>query len=189
MDLFADAINASVATLQSLEPLEPAMRQAAALITQSLGQGHKLLACGNGGSAADAAHLVTELVVRYKQDRPPYAAVALTESGSTLTAAGNDYNFDQAFARQVWALGQPGDVLVVFSTSGNSPNVLRALEKANEIGLTSVAFLGRDGGAAKGLATAELIVPSTATPRIQEAHGLLIHILCELIEHALLGRD
>ena len=127
------------------------------MIVQCLADGHKVLACGNGGSAGDAAHLVTEFVVRSIEDRQPYSAVALTESGATLTAAGNDYGFNEVFARQVLALGKPDDVLIVFTTSGKSPNILRALEQAKEIGTQSIAFLGRDGGAAKGKATVDLI--------------------------------
>lgn len=185
MPSFQDMINASVATLQSLRPLEPQLTQACDLVVAALKAGRKVLACGNGGSAADASHLVTELVVRYVQDRRPFAAVSLNESGSTLTAAGNDYSFDDVFARQVQALGQPGDVLAVFSTSGRSPNILKALKQARECGLKSVAFLGKDGGAARGQATAELIVTSQSTARVQEAHALLIHALCEMVESRL----
>jgi len=184
---FRDLIAASRETLQSLAVLEPQMDRAIHLTTQCLASGHKILACGNGGSAADASHLVTEFVVRYLMDRRPYGAIALTESGSTLTAAGNDYGFDQVFARQVWALGQMGDVLVVFSTSGQSSNIVRALEQSGSSGIQSIAFLGQDGGAAKGLATVEIIVPSDCTARIQEAHILLIHALCESVEQKLMG--
>jgi len=165
-----------------LYDLEPQMAQACDLIARCLTGGNKVLACGNGGSAADADHLVTEFVVRYLKDRRPYPAIALTESGGTLTAAGNDYGFDKIFARQVQALGKTGDVLIAFSTSGQSSNVLRALEQAAQMQMGSIAFLGRDGGSAKGLATIELIVPSQSTARVQEAHGVLIHALCEAID-------
>ncbi len=185
MTTLKDTITASTAAIQSLQALEPQLDQAVKLIVDCLKNNHKVLACGNGGSAADAAHLVTEFVVRYIEDRRPYAAVALTESGSTLTAAGNDYGFDHTFARQVQALGQKGDVLIAFSTSGKSPNVLRALEQARTSNLSSIAFLGRDGGPAKGIATVDLIVPSQTTARIQEAHGVLIHVLCEMVERDL----
>ena len=188
MTPFEETIAASIATIESLRSLEPQLTQASDLVTKCLAAGHKVLACGNGGSAGDAAHLVTEFVVRYLDDRPPYAAVALTESGSTLTAAANDYGYDHVFARQVQALGKPGDVLIVFSTSGNSPSVLLALEKAKELGIDTIAFLGRGGGPAKGLATVELIVPSDSTARVQEAHAVLIHALCEAVEKHLESR-
>jgi len=161
------------------------MIQATKRIVRCLKSGHKVLICGNGGSATDAAHLATEFVVRYLKDRRPYPAIALTESGSTLTAAGNDYGFDRVFARQVEALGQPGDVLIVFSTSGKSPNILRALEQARGMGVDSIAFLGRDGGPAKGMATIELIVPNESTARVQEAHAVLIHALCQMVEQSM----
>lgn len=186
---FQDMIAAGVATFQSLAALEPQITRAANLVTQCLAGGHKVLTFGNGGSAADAAHLATEFVVRYVQDRRPYPAVALSDSGSTLTAAGNDYGFDEIFARQVWALGQRGDLLIAFSTSGRSPNVLRALEKATDMDLERVVFLGGDGGTAKDLATISLIIPSNSTARIQEAHGLLIHALCEMTEQRLAQKE
>lgn len=183
-----DSIAASCATLQSLMTIEPQMQKAIDLTAQCVMAGRKVLTCGHGGSAADAAHLATEFVVRYLKDRRPYPAIALTDSGSTLTAAGNDYGFDQIFARQIEALGQPDDCLAVFSTSGQSPAVVKALEQAGCNGLVSIAFLGRDGGAAKGLATVELIVPSDSTARIQEAHALLIHALCEAVEEKVENR-
>ena len=189
MTHFQDIIAAGIATLHALPSLELQLTKAAELVSTAIADGHKVLACGNGGSACDASHLVTEFVVRYIDDRRPYPAITLTESGSTLTAGGNDYGFDHVFARQVAALGQSDDVLIVFTTSGQSPNVIKALEEAKRIGLSSIAFLGRDGGAAKGMATVDLIVPSDSTARIQEAHGLLIHALCELVEGALEGGD
>ncbi len=182
---FQDMISASISTFRSMAALEPQVIRAADLINRGLAAGHKILTCGNGGSAADAAHLATEFVVRYDRDRSPYPAIALTESGSTLTAAGNDYDFDQVFARQVWALGHAGDVLIAFSTSGRSATVTRALEQANRMGLSSVALLGRDGGEAAGLATVAVIVATDSTARIQEAHTLLIHALCEMVEQRL----
>ncbi len=182
---FKSMIDAGVTTLQSLEALEPLVIQAGELITKAIKDGHKVLTCGNGGSAADASHLATEFVVRYIQDRRPYPAIALTESGSTITAASNDYDYDQVFARQVWALGQQGDVLIVFSTSGRSPSILHALDQAHELGVNSIALLGRDGGPAKGKATIDLIVPNDSTARVQEAHTLLIHALCEMVEREL----
>ncbi len=178
-------LDAGAATFQSLQTLEPLVVQAGELISNALKDGHKVLVCGNGGSAADASHLATEFVVRYVKDRRPYPAIALTESGSTLTAASNDYDYDQVFARQVWALGKRGDVLIAFSTSGKSPSILHALDQAKKSGLGSISLLGRDGGPAKGKATIDLIVPNDSTARIQEAHTLLIHALCEMVEATL----
>ncbi|MGI4852809.1 MAG: D-sedoheptulose-7-phosphate isomerase [Janthinobacterium lividum] len=168
--------------LASLPALEPMVLQAAQLLADSLLSGHKLLACGNGGSAADASHLTTEFVVRFQADRRPYPAVSFTANGGDLTACGNDYSFDEIFARQVRAFGQRGDILFAFTTSGNSENVVRALHTAKLEGVQTVAFLGRDGGRTAGVADVELIVPHAVTARIQEAHKFLLHTICELVE-------
>ena len=144
-------------------------------------RGGKVLTCGNGGSAADAMHLAEELVVRFCRDRRGLAAVSLCE-GSVLTCCGNDYGYAQVFARQVEALGNPGDILVVFTTSGNSENVLRAIGRAREQKMTTVAFLGKDGGKARGLCDIELMVPSDLTHHVQEAHQILYHCLCQWID-------
>lgn len=169
----------------SLAELQQPLQQAADLVIESLRGGGKVLVCGNGGSAADASHLVTELVVRFCRDRQPFAAVSLNDTGTTLTAMLNDYGPDPVFARQVLALGRPVDVLIVLSTSGNSANILEALDAGSQVGLRMVSFLGRDGGKARGRADVDLIVESDSTARIQEAHTLLYHTLCELIEQAL----
>ncbi len=158
------------------------MQRATKTIRHCLDASGKVLICGNGGSAADAAHFATELVVRFAAERPAYPAICLSNDGGTLTAAGNDYGFDEVFARQVAAFGQEGDLLVCLTTSGKSRNIERALREAKTRGLQTIAFLGRDGGAAKGLADVELLVPSESTARIQEAHQLLIHILCQTLE-------
>jgi D-sedoheptulose 7-phosphate isomerase len=170
------------ALLPSLLALEPQVEQAAKLLADAMLRGNKLLACGNGGSAADASHLTTEFVVRFQADRRPYPAISLTANGGDLTACGNDYGFDESFARQVRAYGQPGDILFAFTTTGNSENVLRALGTAKEAGLATVAFLGRDGGRSAGVAEVELLVEHSVTARIQEAHKLLLHTICELVE-------
>jgi D-sedoheptulose 7-phosphate isomerase len=149
---------------------------------ESLEAGGKLLLFGNGGSAADAQHLATELTVRYREDRDPIAAVALSTDSSALTAAGNDLGFERIFARQIEALGRKGDVAIGISTSGKSPNVLLALRVAREMGLVTVALTGRDGGELPGLADHCLIVPSNATSRIQEMHILVGHALCGALE-------
>lgn len=145
-------------------------------------RGGKILFFGNGGSAGDAQHLATELTVRYKADRAPIAALALTTDSSTLTAAGNDLGFDQIFARQVAALGRSGDVAVGISTSGRSPNVTRALEEAKARGLTPTALSGRDGGDLVGLADPLILIPSQTTARIQEMHILIGQMLCGALE-------
>ena len=181
-DAAADLFRALPATLD-----EPFGR-AVTLVADTLNAGRKLLVCGNGGSAADAMHLATEFVCRYAADRRPYPALCLSGSGGDLTAIVNDYHFEELFARQVWAYGQPGDVLVVLTTSGKSANVRRALQTARERGLASLAFLGRGGGPCLGLATVELLVPgpeTMPTARIQEAHKLLLHCLCEAVEERL----
>ena len=179
------AINGSIETLKSLEKIESKIARAAEMIEQCLRSGNKLLVCGNGGSASDAAHVATELVVRFAKDRRAYPAICLTGDGGLLTAAGNDYGFDEIFARQVAAFGLEGDVLIVLTTSGKSKNVRRALEEAKSHKLKTIAFLGRDGGSTIGLADVDLLVASDSTARIQEAHQLLLHVLCEAVESRL----
>jgi D-sedoheptulose 7-phosphate isomerase len=141
----------------------------------------KVLIAGNGGSAADAMHFAEELSVRYQKNRRALAAMALCDAPA-ITCAANDFGYDQVFARQVEALGNAGDILIVLSTSGNSNSVIKALELAKARKLLTVAFLGKDGGRSKGLADIELLVPSPLTARVQEAHKLLYHVLCEWIE-------
>ena len=158
------------------------------VLADCLKYGGKVMACGNGGSAADACHLATELLCRFEQERRALPAISLTADGSFLTAAGNDYAFERVFSRQVEGLARAGDVLVVFSTSGNSPNILLALRMAREKGIKSVALLGRDGGKAAGLADVEIIVPDPVTARIQEAHQRIIHLLCGVVERRLFAR-
>jgi len=155
------------------------------LWTDAVRAGNKLLFFGNGGSAADAQHFAAELVIRFARDRKPIPAIALTTDTSVLTAAGNDLGFDQLFARQIAALGRPGDVAVASSTSGRSPNVIEALKAARELGLKTVAFTGGDGGEMGGLADVALIVPSQVTARIQEMHLTLGHMLCGALEREL----
>jgi phosphoheptose isomerase len=180
--IFHQAINSSIQTLQSLADLDAQVGKAADLIEQCLRAGNKLLVCGNGGSAADAAHFATELVVRFGKDRRAYPAICLAADGGLLTAAGNDYGFDEIFARQVAAFGVPGDLLICLTTSGKSKNVRRALEEAKTRKLKTIAFLGRDGGSTIGMADIDLLVQSDSIARIQEAHQLLLHVLCEIAE-------
>ncbi|HEY7803113.1 MAG TPA: phosphoheptose isomerase [Orrella sp.] len=172
--------------------LIPALDQAIALCHAAVTGKQRILACGNGGSASDAQHFVAELVGRFERERQPLAAVSLSTDTSILTAVGNDYGFDQVFSRQVQALGQPGDVLIGISTSGNSPNVLRAIEHAHAIGMQVIGLTGRDGGAmAKQLTSADVLlcVPDPRTMRIQEMHILLLHLICEGIDTLLLGAN
>ena len=145
-------------------------------------RGGRLLICGNGGSAADAQHIAAELVGRYLRERPGHAALALTVNTSILTAVANDYGYDAVFARQVEALGRPGDVLLVISTSGNSGNCVRAVEAARRGGLSAFGFLGGDGGRLLALLDASFVAPSFATPKIQELHITMGHLLCRLLE-------
>jgi D-sedoheptulose 7-phosphate isomerase len=155
-------------------------------IWESLQQGGKLLLCGNGGSAADAQHLATECMVRLEAERAPLPAIALTTDTSLLTAAGNDHGFETIFARQVAGLGRPGDVLLAISTSGNSRNVVRAVEEARQRGLHTLGLLGNDGGRLKAMVHMALVVPSFSTQRIQEVHITVGHILCGALERRIL---
>lgn len=158
--------------------------RAAELMIAALRSGRKILLFGNGGSAADAQHLAAELVNRYRRSRPALAAVALTTDASVLTSIANDVAFEEVFSRQIEALGEPGDVAIAISTSGRSPNVVRAVETARRLGVRTIGLLGRDGGLVAPLVDVPLIVPIEETPRIQEVHITLGHILCELIEDA-----
>ena len=179
----------SIATKQAAIGLAPAIAAAAATMTRCLLEDGKILSCGNGGSAADAQHFSSELLNRFELERPGLPAVALTTDSSTLTSIANDYAFVEVFAKQVRALGQPADVLLAISTSGNSENVVRAIRAAHERGLRVVALTGRDGGAIAGLLAdgdIEIRVPADRTCRIQEVHLLVIHCLCDLIDAELL---
>ena len=163
--------------------------ECALLLIKALRDGRKILVMGNGGSAADAQHFAAELVGRFLTERKALPAIALTTDTSILTAVGNDYGFDEVFKRQVEALVQPGDVLIGISTSGNSANVVRALEAGRAIGATTVGLLGRDGGKMASLVDLELTVPCQSTPHVQEMHLVIIHILCGLVEKALSGQE
>jgi phosphoheptose isomerase len=173
------------AVLEQLAGLESKIKAAADMIAAALLSGQKLLACGNGGSAADASHLTTEFVARYDRERRAYPAISLATHGGDLTAIGNDYSFADLFARQVQAYGKPDDVLAVFTTTGNSENVFRALVAAKDLRLKTIAFLGRNGGKCAGLADVELLVEGKVTARIQEGHKFLLHTICELVEEQL----
>lgn len=166
-----------------------AVESLAADVRAAWRQGGQFLVCGNGGSAADSQHIAAELVGRFLAERPGYNAQALTTNTSTLTAVGNDYGYDEVFARQVQAVGRPGDVLLVLSTSGNSPNCVRAVEAARRSGLRVHGFLGAGGGRLAGLVDSAMIAPSDRTPRIQEIHITLGHVLCDILESWLIGEE
>ena len=185
MTLLQRVIDESIVTLRGLAALEEPLSRAAQMILSCLTSGHKLLVCGNGGSASDATHLATEFLCRFCDDRRPYPAISLTANGEYMTTVCNDYGADEIFARQVWGLGEKGDILIALTTSGKSKNVLRALEEAKRRGLESICFLGRDGGFTKGVATLDFLVPGDNTARIQEAHKLLFHVLCEMVDKKL----
>ncbi|WP_435104675.1 phosphoheptose isomerase [Arhodomonas sp. AD133] len=179
----------SIQTKQmAMDRLTPVILQAAELMARALQAEHKVLSCGNGGSAADAQHFSSELLNRFEMERPGLPAIALTTDSSTLTSVANDYSYREIFARQVRALGQPDDVLLAISTSGNSDNVVAAIQAARERGVRSVALTGRDGGEIArtlGSDDLEIRVPATVTARIQEVHLLTIHCLCDLIDQYL----
>ena len=185
MSLLKQTIEDAVATARALGALEEPLNEAVQIVVRCLTSGHKLLVCGNGGSASDATHLATEFLCRYREDRRPYPAISLTANGEFMTAVCNDYSAEEIFARQVWGLGQKGDVLIAFTTSGKSRNVLRALEEARRKGIESICFLGRDGGFTKGVATLDFLAPGNNTARIQEAQTLLFHVLCEMVDEKL----
>src|SRR5437868_15012807 len=177
----ADATNC----LQSLGGLKGEIAQAANLLVEALTGKKKVLACGNGGSAADAADFTTEFACRFVEDRRPYPALNLSQGGSLMTATANDYGFDELFARQIRAFAVSGDVVIAITTSGKSKNIQRALAQAKTAGLKTIALLGRDGGSCAGKADVELLVAGTSTARIQEAHKFLLHVLCQIAESRL----
>lgn len=181
-------IQASIATKQRLlqdTALVLAMAEVSRMIVETLRQGNKLLLCGNGGSAADAQHIAAEFVGRFAFDRPALPALALSVNSSCVTAIGNDYGFDLVFSRQLEALGKKGDVVIGISTSGNSANVLSAMSTARKLGIRTVAFAGCTGGKLKSEVDFCLCAPSNETPRIQECHIVMGHIISELVEHTI----
>jgi D-sedoheptulose 7-phosphate isomerase len=176
-----NSLSALGALLPKLESLAPALQKLADAMLAAWKSHHKVLIAGNGGSAADSMHFAEELVVRYKKNRRALAAIALCDP-SVLTCAGNDFGYESIFARQVEALGNPGDILIIMTTSGNSPNLLRAAELARQKRMLTASFLGNDGGHARGLCDIELIIPSPSTARTQECHKILYHTICEYID-------
>ncbi len=179
---FREQLAETAAVLQAMAPNSAAVDAMISAVADAVSAGQTLFSCGNGGSSADALHLAEEFVGRYRSNRRPLPAVCLNADVTALTCIANDFGYDAVFARQLAALGRHGDVLVVFSTSGNSPNILRAMEVAREQELVVVALLGKDGGAARSLAHHAIIVPSANSARIQEVHSLLLHAICEEVE-------
>lgn len=179
------ALSEHVAVMASISESADELSAASAELVACVAGGSKILVCGNGGSAADAQHLAAELVGRFLRERRPLPAIALTVNTSVLTAVANDYQFADVFRRQVEALGHPGDVLVAISTSGDSPNVLRAAECARSKGMKCIGILGHDGGRLAPLCDVALIVRASHVARIQEAHEWIIHVLCELVENSI----
>jgi len=178
--------------LAAMEQLAPPIAMAADLIARHLLNERKVLSCGNGGSAGDAQHFSSEMLNRFERERPGLPAIALSTDTSTLTSIANDYHYDEVFSKQVRALGQAGDVLLGISTSGNSANVVQAIEAAHDRGMSVIALTGKDGGAMAqrlGEGDVELRVPSDSTARIQEVHLLIIHCLCDLIDRQLFGEE
>ncbi|WP_416547583.1 SIS domain-containing protein [Limnohabitans sp. DCL3] len=184
-NLLAQNMAEHALTMQSLTQLSDLVLEASRALAGALKGGGKLMLCGNGGSASDAQHFAAEMMGRFQKSRQPYAAVALTSDTSVLTCIANDYAFDQIFARQVQGLGRSGDVLVALSTSGQSPNVVQAAIEARQSGVFVLGLTGKGGGALKPHCDLCLVVESASTARIQEAHILLIHTLCELVEQGL----
>ncbi|WP_419811525.1 phosphoheptose isomerase [Bacterioplanoides sp.] len=184
---------ASIETkMLSAEELPPYIEQAGQVMVQSLLTGGKILSCGNGGSAGDAQHFSSELLNRFERERPSLPAIALTTDSSTVTSIANDYSYNEVFSKQIRALGNPGDVLLAISTSGNSANVIQAIQAAHEREMTVVALSGKDGGGMASLLTAddvEIRVPSDVTARIQEVHLIAIHCLCDFIDCSLFGEE
>jgi D-sedoheptulose 7-phosphate isomerase len=188
--LVREQLKASLAVARAVaedSALHTALAEAAAATAAALKAGHKLMVAGNGGSAADAQHLAAEFVCRLSVDRPAMRAVALTTDTSILTAVGNDYGFERLFARQIEALGQPGDVFMAISTSGKSPNVLRALEQSREMGIATIGWTGKTGGEMFPLCDFLISIPSDVTTHIQQEHLALEHIFCMIVERQYFG--
>lgn len=192
MDTVIRAMEASITAKQAMladKERVAAIRKAAQVLIQALKEGHRVLWCGNGGSAADAQHLAAELSGRFYYDRPPLNSEALHCNTSYLTAVANDYGYNLIYSRMINGACHPGDVLVGISTSGNSENIYNAFAKARELGVTTIAMTGESGGKMKELADILLNVPSTDTPRIQECHIMIGHIICEIVEKEMFPRD
>jgi phosphoheptose isomerase len=186
-EYFTNSIQTKIATADALTSL---IAEAGNYLIDCLAKNHKILSCGNGGSACDAAHFSSELLNRYSKERPSLPAIALTTDTATITAIANDYSYDQIFSKQIRALGREHDVLLAITTSGNSTNILQAVQSAHEMGMRVIALTGKDGGKLAGILNSndlELRVPSNTTAHIQESHLVIIHLLCDMIDEQLFG--
>ncbi|MEK6712751.1 MAG: D-sedoheptulose 7-phosphate isomerase [Nitrospirota bacterium] len=183
-DLFADSIRTKELFISQYASL---IREVSELIISSFRNGNKLLLMGNGGSSSDASHIAGEFVNRFQKDRPPLPAIALNTDMAVITSIGNDYGFNLIFSRQVETLAKEGDIVIAISTSGNSPNVIAAVETARKMGITTIGLTGGNGGKLAPLVDYAFVVPSKATPRIQEVHITLGHVICQVVEDALFG--
>lgn len=187
-NLIANELNAHIQTAQKMGEISSDLQKACEMVVDTLKNGGKILICGNGGSAADAQHFAAELTGRYKTERPGLPAIALTTDTSALTAIGNDYGYDIVFSRQTQALAKNGDLLVAISTSGNSKNVLNAINEAKKLGVKTLGLSGKGGGAMNEMCELNLVMPTNDTPRIQEMHILCIHTICQAVDEAMLVR-
>ena len=183
-DLFADSIRVKEQFILQYASL---IQEVSELIVLSFRNGNKLLLMGNGGSSSDASHIAGEFVNRFQKDRPPLPAIALNTDMAVITSIGNDYGFNLVFSRQVEALAKEGDIVIAISTSGNSPNVIAAVETARKMGITTIGLTGGNGGSLSTLVDYAFVVPSKVTPRIQEVHITLGHVICQVVEDAMFG--
>jgi D-sedoheptulose 7-phosphate isomerase len=182
MDIFNESLEAHLSAVTLCKGLSEQVYALSETIIQTFKNGNKVLLCGNGGSAADSQHIAAEFVGRFKRERKALPAIALSTDTSILTAVGNDYSIDRIFSRQVEALARPGDAVIGISTSGKSPNIIEAMKTAKNHGSKTIAFLGGNGGPLKDIVDIPLVIPSNDTPRIQECHILLGHIICDIVE-------
>jgi D-sedoheptulose 7-phosphate isomerase len=185
VSLILESLNNHIATAKQIESLQPAILAVSDQIIDSLQNGGKVILMGNGGSAADAQHIAAELVGRYKKDRKAFCAIAITTDSSIVTAIGNDFGAQRVFCRQIEAHGKPGDIVIGISTSGNSSNVIEAIKTAREIGCATFGLLGNDGGKLKDIVDIPIVVESRDTPRVQECHILIGHMICDLVERGM----
>jgi len=182
MDNLKKCLQEHIQTAKKMQDLLPLIKEAGEMCLNALKNGNKVMLCGNGGSAADSQHIAAELSGRFKKERIPLAGIALTTDTSALTAIGNDYGYEYVFSRQLEALGKEGDVLIAISTSGNSPNVIKAIESAKKTGIKVITLSGKDGGKMKEMGDVNIVIPSNDTPRIQEMHIMVGHMICALID-------
>jgi len=186
MDIFSESLDAHVSAVSACKSLSGQVGKISEIIVHAFKSGNKLLLCGNGGSAADSQHIAAEFVSRFRAERRGLPSIALSTDTSILTAIGNDYSVDRIFSRQVEALAKPGDVVLGLSTSGKSANIFEAMKTAKKYGCHTIAFLGGTGGTIKDIVDLPVVIPSNDTPRIQECHIMLAHIMCDIVEREFL---